>query len=149
MSKFSFNWGHGIVLTFIAFAGFMAYFYVNMSRQQIDLVGDHYYEDGQKFQEKLNRMSETQKLPDKVEYMFDAKENSFALKVSGNKTDLKVDFFFPGDAKLDQHFTYAVPSEIITIETQKLHVGKWKIYISWKQDGKEYLEETEIKITKP
>ncbi len=54
MSKgsFKFHWGHGIVLTFISFAAFMSYFYINMSKEKIDLVGDHYYEDGKNFKKK-------------------------------------------------------------------------------------------------
>ncbi|MEY3919115.1 MAG: hypothetical protein RLZZ132_1452, partial [Bacteroidota bacterium] len=27
MNKFNFNWGHGIIVTFVLFGAFMAYFY--------------------------------------------------------------------------------------------------------------------------
>ena len=47
---FKFHWGHGIILTFVLFGAFMAYFYIQMTHQVIELVGDNYYEDGQKFQ---------------------------------------------------------------------------------------------------
>ncbi len=56
-----FHWGHGIIVTFVLFGAFMAYFYINMTQQVIELVGDNYYEDGQKFQQKIDLKN--QKIP--------------------------------------------------------------------------------------
>lgn len=46
---FRFHWGHGIVLTFLAFAAFMSYFYLRMSNEKVELVSENYFEEGQKF----------------------------------------------------------------------------------------------------
>lgn len=148
MSKgsFKFHWGHGIVLTFISFAAFMSYFYVNMSKEKIDLVGDHYYEDGQKFQEKIHILAETKQLATKIVTTFDAKDKVYVLKVPSKTSNLKVDFFFPGNAANDLHFQYPKVDSLVFIPTHKLVKGKWKVTISYQQLGKSYMEESVIRI---
>lgn len=37
-SSFQFHWGHGIVLSFVLFILFMAYFYVRMSRENLEII---------------------------------------------------------------------------------------------------------------
>jgi nitrogen fixation protein FixH len=59
MNKFSFNWGHGIIVTFVLFGIFMAYFYIHMSKESIELVGKNYYADGQAFQQKIKEREQT------------------------------------------------------------------------------------------
>ncbi len=144
--KFTFHWGHGIVLTFILFAAFMAYFYVQMSSQKIDLVGDHYYEDGQKFQEKLTRISETKRLKNKVNFTFNPKRNLITLNVPANTNELIVHLFFPGDASKDQHLSFPSPDSNINIPVNKLNKGKWKITFSYFLNGNNYLEEQIFEI---
>ncbi|MFM7020938.1 MAG: hypothetical protein ACKOXC_09085, partial [Aquirufa sp.] len=53
-AKKGFHWGHGIILTFVFFGTFMAYFYINMSHEKIELVGENYYADGQAYQSKID-----------------------------------------------------------------------------------------------
>lgn len=148
MSKksFSFHWGHGIVLTFIAFAAFMTYFYVNMSRQKIDLVGDHYYEDGQKFQEKLNILAQTKLLKNKVALKHDRIERVLLLEVPSTTYDLKVDLFFPGDALKDKLFSFPTPDSLLVIPIKELSKGKWKVTLTYHQQKKPYMEEINIQV---
>jgi len=148
MSKksFTFHWGHGIVLTFISFAAFMAYFYVQMSRQKIDLVGDHYYEDGQKFQEKLHTIAQTKLLKTKVEITHDKLEKVLLLHVPGTTKNLKVDLFFPGDASKDKHFTYLSPDSLLVIPIKNISKGKWKVTLTYEQLQKPYMEELPIRV---
>jgi len=144
--SFKFHWGHGIVLTFIVFAGFMTYFYVNMSRQTIDLVGDHYYEDGQKFQQKLDIIAHTNELKTKVSLELDQTKEIIACKVPGQTKQLKVDFFFPADASKDKHFTFEQPDSLELISTKNLVKGKWKVTISYLKENKPYLQESTIHL---
>ncbi len=144
--KFRFHWGHGIVLTFVLFAAFMAFFYVKMSQQKIDLVGDHYYEDGQKFQEKLNILAETKRAKDKIEIRFNSSNKELIMIMPENTSHLKVDLFFPGDARKDKHFSYPRTEGKLVIPLQMLTKGKWKLTISYKQKGKPYLEEITVQI---
>lgn len=148
MSKksFTFHWGHGIVLTFIAFAAFMAYFYVNMSRQKIDLVGDHYYEDGQKFQEKLNILAQTKLLKEKVKVKHDKLEKVLVFQVPASTNNLKVDLFFPGDASKDKHFTFITPDSLLIIPIKNITKGKWKVTLTYEQEKKPYMEELLIRV---
>ncbi|MBK6476369.1 MAG: FixH family protein [Flavobacteriales bacterium] len=48
------NWGKGITLALIAFAGMMAYFLIRASGNPSPLVTDKYYEQELKYQQRIN-----------------------------------------------------------------------------------------------
>jgi hypothetical protein len=54
-----FNWGTGIVLSFIIFAASILMIVLFPFNQKADLVSDNYYEREIKFQEQIDKMSLT------------------------------------------------------------------------------------------
>lgn len=143
---FKFHWGHGIILTFLAFAAFMSYFYVNMSKEKIDLVGDHYYEDGQKFEQKQRLLQQTNQLPDKVSFQIDNISKQLLLKIPAETSDIKVDLFFMPDASKDQHLHKTNPKNYWAIPLEGLPAGNWRISIKWIHQKKEYLQEDRFNL---
>lgn len=142
-----FTWGHGIIVTFLLFGLFMAYFYINMSKQEIDLVGDHYYEDGQKFQEKIDTRKKTQLLKDRAEITFDSNYQLAQIKIPKGTSQMKVDFYKPSTQKEDMHFISKVPKDSIWIlETRFLNKGPWKVTLTWLNQGENYISESRFHI---
>lgn len=147
MNKFSFNWGHGIVLTFVFFGAFMAYFYVNMSKENIELVGKNYYADGQEYQKKMNEREQTAALatPISLEFTNDFKQAKIQFPSSIRKGSLV--FYRPSNATLDKTISVnADTTGIAFISTSFLVKGPWKVSIQWEKDGKSYIEEQRIQI---
>ncbi|MCZ2482510.1 hypothetical protein G9H64_06040 [Aquirufa nivalisilvae] len=145
--KKSLNWGHAIIGVFILFGAFMAYFYVNMTHETIELVGDHYYEDGQKFQKKIDQRKETALLAKKVELQFNSTTKEVKLNIPNGSHDVKVNFFRPSSAAQDKSFTLKNPSDSIwTIPGEFLSKGPWKINIEWMVVDKSYLEDHRILV---
>lgn len=147
MNKFSFNWGHGIILTFVLFGAFMAYFYVNMSKESIELVGKNYYADGQAFQQKINEREQTRALAFKATLSFssDFKLAKIQFPTSVYQGDLV--FYRPSNARLDKIISInADTMGMAFIHTSFLVKGPWNVSLTWVKDGKSYIEEQRIHV---
>ncbi len=145
--KKSLNWGHAIIGVFILFGAFMAYFYVNMTHETIELVGDHYYEDGQKFQKKIDQRKETELLDKKIELAFNQSNKEVKLSIPAGTHDIKVNFFRPSSAAQDKVFTLKETKDSTwTISGDFLVKGPWKISLEWMVADKTYLDDHRILV---
>ncbi|MFM1933410.1 MAG: hypothetical protein RL360_290 [Bacteroidota bacterium] len=147
MNKFNFNWGHGIIVTFVLFGAFMAYFYVNMSKESIELVGKNYYADGQEFQRKINERKQTEALAEKaiIQFAEDFKQAKIQLPPSIQKGTLV--FYRPSNATLDKTLEITTDSSGLSfIQTDFLIKGPWNVSLQWEKAGKNYVEEQRILI---
>jgi len=147
MNKFNFNWGHGIIVTFVLFGAFMAYFYVNMSKESIELVGKNYYADGQEFQRKINERKQTDDLAEKASIQFadDFKQAKIQFPPSIQKGTLV--FYRPSNATLDKTLEITSDSSGLSfIKTDFLIKGPWNVSLQWEKAGKNYVEEQRILI---
>ena len=147
MNKFNFNWGHGIIVTFVLFGAFMAYFYVNMSKESIELVGKNYYADGQEFQRKINERKQTEALTEKASIQFanDFKQAKIQLPSSIQKGTIV--FYRPSNATLDKTLEITSDSSGLSfIQTDFLIKGPWNVSLQWEKAGKNYVEEQRILI---
>lgn len=147
MNKFSFNWGHGIIVTFVLFGAFMAYFYVNMSKESIELVGKNYYADGQAFQKKINEREQTAALTAKASLVFSADFQQAKIQFPTSISTGSLVFYRPSNANLDKTVSVAADSNgLALIHTPFLVKGPWNVSLSWEKDGKSYIEEQRIQI---
>jgi nitrogen fixation protein FixH len=147
MNKFSFNWGHGIIVTFVLFGAFMAYFYVNMSKQSIELVGKNYYADGQAFQQKINEREQTAALTTKASLEFSADYQQAKIQFPASISKGSLVFYRPSNANLDKIVRVSADSTgLALIHTPFLVKGPWNVSLSWEKDGKSYIEEQRIQI---
>ena len=146
--QFKFHWGHGIILTLIFFAGFMAYFYIHMTHEIVDLVGKTYYQEGQNFQEKINERNGALKLgSEKPVYEFS--EDFQAIRISYPSITQKISLIFyrPSDSKLDQQINLSkLSSNFQIVKTSFLSKGPWKLSIHWVQNNQKYQEEHRIDV---
>jgi nitrogen fixation protein FixH len=147
MNKFSFNWGHGIIVTFVLFGAFMAYFYVNMSKESIELVGKNYYADGQAFQQKINEREQTAALTSKASLVFSTDFQQARIQFPATISTGSLVFYRPSNAKLDKTLSVSADSTgLALINTPFLVKGPWNVSLSWEKDGKSYIEEQRILI---
>lgn len=147
MNRYNFNWGHGIIVTFVLFGAFMAYFYVNMSKESIELVGKNYYADGQAFQKKINEREQTASLSSKAKLEFSADFQQAKIEFPNSVTQAILVFYRPSNASQDK--TVSVSSDtagLALISTAFLVKGPWKVSLSWEKDGKNFIEEQRIQV---
>jgi nitrogen fixation protein FixH len=147
IKPFKFHWGYGIILTLIFFGGFMAYFYIHMTEEKIDLVGKTYYQDGQNFQEKINERNQANHLGEKPVYEFS--DDFQAIRMNYPRTTQKISlvFYRPSDSKLDQQINLSkLSGDFQIIKTSFLKRGPWKLVIHWVQNNQNYQEEHRIVV---
>jgi nitrogen fixation protein FixH len=145
---FKFHWGHGIILTFILFGGFMAYFYIHMTHENIDLVGKQYYQEGQNFQEKINERNEANQLGlEKPGYEFSEDFQTLSITYPRVTQKISLVFYRPSDAKLDQQINLSkLSSDFQIVKTSFLKKGPWNLSIHWVQDNHKYQEDHRIYV---
>ena len=147
MNKFSFNWGHGIIVTFVLFGAFMAYFYVNMSKESIELVGKNYYADGQAFQQKINEREQTASLSSRVSLEFSTDFQQAKIEFPNSITKAILVFYRPSNANQDKTLSVSADTTgLALINTAFLVKGPWKVSLSWEKDGKNFIEEQRIQV---
>lgn len=140
------NWGKGILLTIIAFVGFILTLVVISVRQDdIHLVTENYYEKEIKYQDQIEREKSAVGL-DREVLVFDSKSKSMLLDLPvGAKGSLQL--FRPSDARLDQELSLDITEEgKTTVPLDKLKSGYWKVQLTWTENGVEFYKEEKISL---
>jgi hypothetical protein len=140
------DWGKGILLTIIAFVGFILTLVVISVRQDdIHLVTENYYEKELKYQDQIDRETSAAGL-DREVLVFDAVSKSMVLDLPvGAKGDLKL--FRPSDERLDQELSLDILEEgKTTVPLEKLKAGYWKVQLTWTENGVDFYQEKKISL---
>ncbi|SEG39830.1 FixH family protein [Algoriphagus boritolerans] len=140
------DWGKGILLTIIAFVGFILTLVVISVRQDdIHLVTENYYEKEIKYQEHINRETSAAGL-DREVLVYDSETKSVILDLPvGAKGSLQL--FRPSDARLDQDLLLEILKEgKTTVPLEKLKSGYWKVQLTWTENGVDFYQEKKITI---
>lgn len=140
------DWGKGILLTIIAFVGFILTLVVISVRQDdIHLVTENYYEKEIKYQDQIEREKSAAGL-DREVLVFDSQSKSMQLDLPvGAKGSLQL--FRPSDARLDQELSLDI-TEVgkTTVPLDKLKSGYWRVQLTWTENGVEFYKEKKISL---
>lgn len=140
------DWGKGILLTIIAFVGFiMTLVIISVRQDDIHLVTENYYEKEIKYQEHINRETSAAGL-DREVLVYDSETKTMILDLPvGAKGSLQL--FRPSDARLDQDLLLDILEEgKTTIPLEKLKSGYWKVQLTWTENGVDFYQEKKITI---
>ncbi len=133
------NFGKAIVLSFVFFALFIGALVVVCVRQDINLVSAEYYKDELNYQQKLDKINNTQTLVQKPEITGKRGRVNIVFNAldSLEKGELKV--VRPSNARLDQEFK-VLPSDGSTrqFEMTRWEPGLYRASLTWTMGGKEY-----------
>jgi hypothetical protein len=137
------NWGKSIVLAFVLFALFIGVLVTISVTQDVPLVSANYYEQELRYQEQIDRMKNTNELPEKpvIEVIGGALEVRYALM--SEITSGELELFRPSDAKLDRKYSLATDTAQ-RIDLTGLPGGMYKARMRWSQNGKEYFLESTV-----
>lgn len=140
------DWGKGILITIIAFVGFILTLVVISVRQDdIHLVTENYYEKEIKYQDQIEREKSAAGL-DREVLVFDSESKSMLLDLPvGAKGNLQL--FRPSDARLDQELSLDIVEEgKTTVPLDKLKSGYWRVQLTWTENGVEFYQEKKISL---
>ncbi|GAB3012153.1 FixH family protein [uncultured Cyclobacterium sp.] len=140
------NWGNGILLLLLVFIGLMVSLVtICVKQDDIHLVTEDYYAEEIKYQEHIDRVSNTQAIEGKV-MQFDVLSKTLQFKLPvGAKGELHL--FRPSDARLDKKIQIVIKDhESNILKLNDLEPGYWKVKMTWEADGVAYFEEKKIDV---
>ncbi len=130
------NWGTKLVFFALLFMTFIVTMVVIISRQDVPLVEEGYYEKGIRYQDVINT-SNNQDTLTQLELSSDAVrvQNKSTQAIQG-----QLKFYRPDDPSQDAKFEVNVEANSeFSFPTQSLKKGKWKLEFSWTRDSINYL----------
>lgn len=136
------NWGTGIALVYVIFAGSMILLVIKSTQQDINLVSDHYYADDVAYQQQYQKIENSMNLGDQVLVSSNASSIEVRFPQGMGVTQGEIFLFCPSDSKQDRHVPIALGAEnTMSIPTDGLKRGKWRVKIDWKAGDKDYYQE--------
>jgi len=136
-------WPCAIIAYFIIFASAMAAWITYAVRQNMDLVGQDYYEQEIRYQQQLNRMSRTQTVRGEVSVAYDPAQQAITVQLPAahgrQHASGSIQFYRPSDARLDRTAQLSVNSDgTQRLDAKNLRPGLWKIRVRWSAAGQDY-----------
>ena len=147
--KINFNWGWKIAILYGGFVCLMLYMVYRTSKEKVELVTQNYYEQELQYQGQLDKVKRTSELPEKPEWNVSGNEIKMqfpqladARNVSGN-----IHFYCPADENRDFNFPFnTAPKQSISVTSNKMKHGTYKMKIDWKEGQTEYYTEGVVSI---
>lgn len=141
------NWGLWLTVFIVLFIIGNIVVLVVISSERFDLVDDDYYKNELKYQEKIDKISRTQKLMDKITIS----KNDDKLIINypddfhGKTVKGEIIFYRPSDKRLDFVRTIKIDKyNKQEIKDNNIPRGVWVIKVDLDVDGKGYYSEQEI-----
>ncbi len=138
------NWGKGLALALIAFAGMMTWFVIKASQNPMPLVTEDYYGAELKFQQRIDEQARTKTLSAPVaialtrgSVQLDLPAEMQGRAVSGTLTLLR-----PNDPLADRTIVLPVTSTgTLAVTDVDLLPGRYNALLEWQADGVAYYTE--------
>jgi hypothetical protein len=144
------NWGLRIILLYTAFVGGMLFLVYKCTQQSVDLVSTDYYAQELKFQDKIDRLNNSEKLDVKLAVVYSPKHSNiqivFPENSTPNNTTGEIVLFRPDNSKLDFKIPIVIADGVQNIPTDKLSKGLWRVKSSWSTNDTPYYQEEKIII---
>jgi len=145
------NWGKGIIVAFVLFAGVIGTMVIIAMKQDVSLVSADYYKQEIDYQSQIERHNNYNELSIKPSIK---KEKGRSLVLEYPAPLLKsfisgeVLFFRPSDANLDRKYKIQLDEKgKQKFDLEGMMKGMWKVRISWKDKvNDEYFSETILNI---
>ena len=143
------NWGKGIVITIIAFIGFIMYFVVSMltdNKYDHDLVTENYYQKELNYQKEINAAKNAELLKEKVtiEKTPEGLKIIFPEQFNQKLLKGKVFLYRPSNKQLDFEIPVSTSKTYLLVPENRLLDGRWNMKIEWQYNGKDYLIKEEF-----
>jgi nitrogen fixation protein FixH len=142
------NWGKGLALAMVAFAGMMAYFLVRAARSPEPLIAENYYEQELGFQDRIDATSRTLALSGTVR--FDAARDrisvAFPEEVMAREILGTLRLLHANDTHDDHSVVIPAAPEGRFEEVIDLRPGRYIAQLEWSADGITYYSEAQLLV---
>jgi hypothetical protein len=143
------GWGTKIILLYGGFVVMILILVVMSSMQKFHLVTEDYYGEELKYEDRIEKMRNSQALTEKVQIRFDGAEQMIFVQFPKDKRTVSgsIHLYRPADADQDVMLEIGADAQNRqAIYTRELSRGYWKVLVEWKSDGVEYFEEVPLMV---
>jgi nitrogen fixation protein FixH len=143
------NWGKGLALALIAFAGMMAWFAIQASKNPEALVTEDYYAAELRYQQRIEEQQRAQTLSAPVTLDLTRTSVQIALpqEMRGRAVSGTLTLRRPNDPRADR--TIELPmndSAAYTITELRLLPGRYDALVEWRADNITYYMEEKVHV---
>lgn len=144
-----FNWGHKLILVFLAFGGMISYLVYRSVTTNYDLVSKEYYKEELAYQQVIDGAKRANLLSKGVSV---AQENDsvvirFPDEMKTGSIKGMAWFYFAPDEHRDRRMHFeATSSNEIKLSAVLIIPGNYTAKISWQNEGQQYYAEQRIGI---
>ena len=143
-------WPLGITVVLVLMIVNTIIFIFYLQDVNFDLVADDYYQEGLAYQERIDRINNSNRLSEKVQIKLKTAsvlEINFPKSLNLEEIQGNIVFFRPDARELDQTFSVVLDSTgIQELEVSDFKRGNWKVKLLWNDDSKSYYDEVAIFI---
>ena len=142
------NWGKGLTLALIAFAGMMTWFVIKSTQHPSPLVTDDYYGAELKFQGRIDEVARAKALSAPVGLVLarDMVTITFPAEARGKRITGSLSLLRPNDPRADRTLVVSTDSLGVCRATADLLPGRYNAALSWTMDGSTYLTEDKVYV---
>ncbi len=137
------SWGYKITLLYTSFALFMfGMVFACIKYNKIHLVTKDYYAQEVNYDQKVEKIRNTNSLDQKVKIMYDIQAQY--LKISfPDLEEIKgsIQLYRPANSKADQKFDIKLENNRQAIDVSALSRGQWKVLLDWESEGKPFYQD--------
>lgn len=139
------NWGKGIAIALTLFIGFIVFLVVSIVSHSVELETEDYYMKDIAYQNEITSMENANALTEKPTIVMTS--THIVVQFSSEKTfeDIELKLNRPNDGKLDRLYSIQ-NTKTFTIDKKELQKGVYKIELSYKKNGANYLQKVEYYI---
>ncbi|HAD96336.1 MAG TPA: hypothetical protein DCG19_02960 [Cryomorphaceae bacterium] len=141
------NWGTGIALTLIVFAGLLSFAVYTALQQDFDLVSEDYYAEELAFQEVIDQRTNALRLEDKARLKVEGDQILLELPsdLEGKTKTVKTHMYYELEADYDFHIDQGKTiNNRFTIDFPHFATGKWIAKVKVHCEDVDYFFEPEI-----
>lgn len=139
------NWGVKLIIGMLCFMSFIIVLAVKMMNSKSDaLVDTDYYEKGLAYDDDYKRKEQVKKDDAAPEISM---TKAYLLLSFKDKAEGEIKLVRTADKRLDKKVSMHTDSlNAVKISLKGIEKGHWRLIITWRTDGKAYLNEQEIMI---
>ena len=143
------NWGKGIAISIVLFVIITAVMVWIAFIQKVDLVANNYYDKELKYQERIDLMKNSSSLKGRISISQNSKsvDIQFPDSLDYNIIMGNIKFYRPSDS--DKDFSLPIKLDekgVMSVISDKISKGMWKLQINWSMKDKNYFNEESIMV---
>ena len=142
------NWGNKLVIAFLLFAGLMFTLVYKAVNTKFELVSKEYYKDELRYQDKIDGISNANKLSNVLITQNDSQLTvELPKEMKGIRCDGEIWLYCSNDEHKDKKITLQIDSSgKQIIQKNTLAKGKYQCKLNWKSTGNLYYHEQNLII---